>query len=95
MLLLRLLLLEPGSMPDQPEMGVGVISKYLKSDIDNIDQLRLDIENQVSRFLPSLVGASVKVSTREKELRMEITVDGVIYKFDTDSVNNNVYIANL
>lgn len=95
MLLLRLLLLEPGSMPDQPEMGVGIVSHYLHSDIDKIDDLRLDIQTQISKFLPSLIGVSVEIATHEKELRIQITVDGVMYSFDTDSSNNSITISNL
>lgn len=94
-LLMRLLLLEPGSIPEQPEMGIGIITRYLFADLSSIDQLRLDIQKQVSIFLPELIAVTVQVYMIKKELRVQITVDGVLYSFDTDASNKSLSVSNL
>ncbi|MCK9198662.1 MAG: hypothetical protein M0P49_03575 [Bacilli bacterium] len=93
--MLRLLLLEPGSIPEQPDMGIGIISRYLFADSSRIDQLRLDIQKQVATFLPELIAVTVQVYMIKKELRVQITVDGVLYSFDTDTPNKSMSISNL
>jgi len=92
---MRLLLLEPGSIPEQPEMGVGIISKYRFADSSSVDQLRLDIQKQVSTYLPNLIAVTIEVFMVKKELRIQITADGVLYSFDTDTPNKTIGISNL
>jgi len=92
---MRLLLLEPGSIPEQPDMGIGIITRYLFADISSLDQLKLDIQNQVATFLPELMAVTVQVYNIEKELRIQITVDGVLYSFDTNSLGKTLNISNL
>jgi len=92
---MRLLLLEPGSIPEQPDMGIGIITRYLFADMSSLDQLKLDIQNQVATFLPELMAVTVQVYNIEKELRIQITVDGVLYSFDTNSLGKTLNISNL
>ena len=76
-------------------MGIGIISRYLFADSSRIDQLKLDIQKQVSTFLPDLIAVTVQVYMIKKELRIQITVDGVLYSFDTDTSNKSMTISNL
>ena len=76
-------------------MGIGIISRYLFADSSRIDQLKLDIQNQVATFLPELMAVTVQVYNIEKELRIQITVDGVLYSFDTNSLGKTLNISNL
>ncbi|MCK9198437.1 MAG: hypothetical protein M0P49_02425 [Bacilli bacterium] len=76
-------------------MGIGIISRYLFADSSSIDQLRLDIQNQVSTFLPDLIAVTVQVYMIKKELRVQITVDGVLYSFDTDTPSKSMNVSNL
>lgn len=88
MLLLRLLMLTPGSMPLHPKMGVGVVSKWRYSDMDNISELETEIENQISTYLPMLLPVQVTVTENEdvdKEIIIDINVDNIVYSYTTNS----------
>lgn len=85
-LLVRLILLEPGTYPAHPTMGVGLRSKYRYQYTDKLDDLRKDISEQISTFLPEYRGADVTIEATEgKELIISIEIDGTLYKYETTS----------
>ena len=47
-LVCRLLLLEPGTNPMRPEMGVGLVSKYRYMFPDRLSELKTDIADQLN-----------------------------------------------
>ena len=57
--LIRLLLLEPGTYQSNPEMGVGIVSRYRYSTEVDISDLKYDIETQVNDYIPDLTSVSV------------------------------------
>ena len=59
-LLLRLLLLEPGTNNAHPEMGVGIVSKYRFSMEDDLDELKVHVKNQIATYLPELIIQTMK-----------------------------------
>lgn len=95
-LLMRILLLTPGSIQSHPEMGVGIISRWRYSDMSELAQLELEIERQVSTYLPKLNASNVEVSQSKEnngEIIIKITVDNVVYAFETN--NTELRLADL
>jgi len=91
-LLVRLLLLEPGTVDlTHPLMGIGLISRYRYSYEENLSDLQGECASQIATYLPDLIGVDVKLSMdQNKELLVNITVDGTLYLFRTDSINNTI-----
>lgn len=95
--LVRLMLMTPGTFQSHPEMGVGIITKWRYSDIDNLDGLKLEISKQISTYLPqlTLVEVELQVVTETKELIIDIKVENMLYRFETDSINNTLKLIDL
>ena len=86
-LIIRLLLMEPGTIQTHPEMGVGLVSRYRYSDASNLMNLQKDIDNQMTKYLPlSLQTSTVTLSRSDNQLVLNITVDGESTQL---SVNSN------
>lgn len=82
LLLLRLILLEPGSDPLHPEMGVG-ITKYRFS-VDTLEELRSRIDSQISTYLPDFLASEINiVINSDRTCNVEITIDDTIYTYDS------------
>lgn len=89
-LLVRLLLLEPGTFQSHPEMGVGLISKY-RFGVEGVAQeLQSNFQSQIETYLPQFQGA--RVSCREKEgvLMIAAEIDNTLYGIYFDSSTNNI-----
>lgn len=97
-LLVRLILLEPGTIPDKPLMGVG-LRNFRYSQKDGVDELRKRISSQISTYLPRYQGAQVTVKLNDnKTLSIGINIDGVLYKYETEELSDNnsdIALANL
>ena len=81
-LLVELIMLEPGTYPTRPYMGVGIVSKYRFSSMDELILLQKDIEDQIEAYLPEFVSTSVEISesdTEDKTINIAITIDEVVY----------------
>ena len=93
-LLLRLLLLEPGSDPLHPEMGVA-IRRFRYTMEQDLDDLRKVINEQMKTYLPDF-DAQVKCTPNpDKTLKIEIIIDEVAYELDTSVLNNTVSLSDL
>ena len=88
-LLVRLLLLEPGTDPMRPEMGVGLVSKYRYMFPDNLGELKRDISDQLARFLFPYQRIGINMKVEDKELRMDITINDTTYKYVTEEQEDN------
>lgn len=60
-LFIRILLLEPGTFQSNPEMGVGIISRYRYSTSVDISKLQSDIETQISEYIPTLTSVNIEL----------------------------------
>lgn len=89
-LMCRLLLLEPGTNPMRPEMGVGIVSKYRYMFPDNLIELKRDILNQLSRYLfpYQRINITMWVET-DKTLRMDIIINDDTYKYVIEEQEDN------
>ena len=81
--MVRLILLNPGSDPLKPEMGVGI--ENYRFALNRLDELRERIQNQIKTYLPDFSNAEVEIVeiTSKKVCNIEITVDDVTYVYDS------------
>lgn len=98
-LLVHLILLEPGTYSNRPEMGVGLVSRYRYNEEESLQQLQKDIAKQVSIYLPEFEMVDVNVymdQTTNNEIVIEIYLDGVLYKYETaQQKDNNIGLNDL
>lgn len=89
-ILVRLILLNPGTMPDRPLMGVGLVEKYRYSFKENVDELRKEIKRQIQTYLPRYQGAEVNVLlNKDNSLTIGIEIDEVLYQLETSELLDN------
>lgn len=96
-LLIHLILLEPGTYASRPNMGVGLISRYRYNSEDSIEQLKQDIQDQVTTYLPDFTAVSVDIELDDDgELIISIRINDIIYKYETSKQeNNNIALSEL
>lgn len=90
LLLSRLILLEPGSDPLHPDMGVGLKRYRFNSNKDALSELKNAIAKQVDIYLPTYQGSEVALTlTKDKKLNINITVGDTTYVYSSE-VDNNI-----
>lgn len=97
-LLIRLLLLSPGTNLSHPKMGVGLITRYRYTDPEQLSDLKIDINNQIATYLPELQGVQIDLAMdpdNERELIIKATADGVLYSFETDFENGTLKLVSV
>lgn len=94
-LLLRLLLLEPGTNNAHPEMGVGIVSKYRFSMEDDLDELKVHVKNQIATYLPELIIQTVDLVLDNKVLYITIEINEEYYYFELDEETQILSIGQL
>lgn len=87
-LLYRLILLEPGTYQSNPDMGVGIVSKYRYGNETDIEDLKADITEQIQTYLPGFELAGVEVDSSDlakKILNIKITLNDIVYSLDVST----------
>lgn len=85
-LIKRLILLNPGTYPNHPNMGVGLFSKWKFSDMNNMNDLKAEIQNQITQYLPQYQLSNIEISKKaQNELLITIQVENIIYTMETTS----------
>lgn len=85
LLLSRLILLEPGSDPLHPEMGVGIKNYRFNSSKNALSEIRDAVQKQVETYLPSFQNSVIEVSLKEdKILNIHITVGDTTYVYSSE-----------
>ena len=81
-LLTRLILLNPGSDPLHPDMGVGITSyRFI---LGKTEDLERRVKEQISTYLPCFSSPKVEIKVTEDKLcNIEITIDDVMYVYDS------------
>lgn len=95
-LIIRLLLMEPGTNPLHPDMGVGVGPRYRFILEDEISILEDRIRDQLQTYLPEEFNATTKVYMElkpSKFLIITITSNDTKYVFDTEASNVPIELA--
>ena len=89
-LIVRIILLEPGTFQRHPEMGIGIKSRYRYGTIDDafLSTLKNDISKQLETYLPSLASTDIVLTVNGNTLGIIIdTEDGayvLAYNSDTN-----------
>ncbi len=82
MLLMRLILLDPGSDPLHPDMGVGI--RQYRYAMGREDELRDVVKQQINQYLPCFPAGNVELEiTPDKLINIKITIDDTIYVYDS------------
>lgn len=84
-LIIRLLIMRPGTNPLHPEMGVGIVERYRYSSSDNMPALNSEIEQQIRIFLPNYRFTKVECTMVDGNIDVEITIDDTLYSFTTQT----------
>lgn len=98
-LLARLLLLQPGTNPLHPGMGVGLGPKYRFISESDMDALQTRIQDQVNTYLPSdfttVTRAYIELKPKSKYLQITIIADDTKYIYDTENSDTPIELADL
>jgi len=82
-LLVRLILLEPGSDPLHPEMGVGI--RRFRYSMNTLEQLKQRIKDQIDTYLPCFRVSNVELTITDNHLcNIEITINDIVYVYDSN-----------
>ena len=82
LMLIRIILLEPGSDPLHPKMGVGI--KNYRYSFNQLEELKAKVEEQIRTYLPEFQNATVALNrTEDKLCNIEITINDVVYIYDS------------
>lgn len=93
-LLVRLIMMDPGSDPLHPTMGLG-IRKY-RFGINKLEELRSKMQYQLDTFLPCFKNATVNIAlTRDKICVIEITIGDTVYVYDTEKQSTPVKLNDI
>lgn len=87
LLLIRLILLEPGTFQTHPDMGVGLISRYRFITEDQVPKLAVDIKNQVNKYLPQYSMVDIRCSLDTSNPK-----NGNVIKIYITSEELNIYV---
>ena len=82
MLLMRLILLNPGSDPLHPDMGVG-ITNYRYA-MGRIEELRDRVSQQIATYLPCYPAGKVDIEIVDDHLcDILITINNTVYRYSS------------
>ena len=83
-MIMRLILMEPGLIQTHPDMGVGLVSRYRYKDVETIKaELPANVKKQIETYLPHLQEVDVNVGfiTQNNKTNVTITINSneIIY----------------
>lgn len=87
LLIMRLILLTPGTIQTHPEMGVGLITKYRFMYDTELQNLKKVITDQINLYLPELNLTSVELTLNPKDLKeliIQIQIENTLYVLQTE-----------
>lgn len=89
-LLIRLILMEPGTNPNRPGMGLGIASRFRYGLETNIPDIVDELKYQINTYLPEFKDVSVDIKMGDnKELIFDIGIENEFYKYSTSQQENN------
>ena len=86
-LLVRLLLLEPGTIQSHPDMGVGLISRFRYSEEGTAPNLQNEFQKQIEKYLPQFQGVRITVQEQNRRFIIGAEINNILYgiSFDIDT----------
>ena len=96
LLIMRLLILDPGTNRRHPSMGIGMLSKLFSSSSDILD-LQENIDSQMNTYMPRVIRPSeIKLTGNKKGfLEIHIVVKDIDYIYETENTSNPISIKDL
>ena len=92
--LLELIMMDPGSNPLHPNMGVGI--RNYRYGINTLTDLENRISEQIRTYLPMYELENVSLlRTPDKILNVEIKVEGNTYRFNSADTDNPISISDI
>lgn len=92
-LLVRLLLLEPGTIQSHPDIGVGLVSKYRFGSEGISNELRSNFQKQIEIYLPQFQGTKVDAYESDGALKITAQIDdtlyGIYYDINTSKISSS------
>ena len=82
--IIRLMLYEPGTSPDQPEKGFGLRSKWRLSKETDLPNMEIELKRQIATYLPKLQGVRIKMEMINKILHIAIEADKALFEYSFD-----------
>lgn len=96
LLITRLLVLEPGSDPLHPDMGVGIKNYRFNSSDSSLNELYKIITSQLEKYLPQFSNSQIDLSiSPEHILNINITIGDVTYSWNSSIDNSDNYLSDL
>jgi hypothetical protein len=98
LLMLRLLLLQPGQNPLHPDMGVGLGPKYRFITEDDMNMLQDRVQDQINTYLPNEFITKTNVYMQIKPthyLKIVITAEDTNYVYDTEESDTPIELSDL
>lgn len=93
-LIIRLLLLEPGKLQSHPLMGVGIKSRWRNNNDENfLPNLQNEIKNQMATYLPTIPYTGISLNIINKILGIIIETDNGAYVIGYDSATEEMEAA--
>ena len=94
LLLLRLIMLDPGTDPLHPDMGVGI--RNFRYGMDIKETLKKRITEQIDTYLPYFSDATVSlIWAPDHTLNVEIYYDGIAYVYETGQTSNPITLSDI
>lgn len=88
-LIIRLLLMDKGTNPMRPNMGVGIVSRYRYMFDEDCQALVADIKDQLQTYLlPYSSINSIEAEVKDKELYLSIKIDDNTYSYKSVNLNS-------
>ena len=76
-------MLDPGSDPLHPDMGVGI--RRYRFTVETLDELKERVATQIDTYLPDYSASDVSIIINENHTcNIEITVGNTIYTYDSN-----------
>lgn len=87
-LIIRLLLMDKGTDPMRPDMGVGIVSRYRYMFAEDCNDLISDIREQIQTYLlPYSAINAIDAEVKDKELYLTIKIDDATYSYKSVNLN--------
>lgn len=82
-LLVELIMLDPGSDPLHPDMGVGI--KNYRYAMGKLDELKSRIKSQINTYLPDFAEADVEldIDATTHICNIDITINDTVYEYNS------------
>ncbi|AMS01316.1 base plate wedge subunit [Bacillus phage AR9] len=85
----NLMIIEQGTYPNQPELGVGIENYQFEFIDDQLKQeLKEKVDNQISKFIPTNIGIQFDLDTVDNDRGSKILVFTFIVSRDIQTTND-------